>query len=131
MVRNTIRFIATEMFNGTLKDLIHGHYKGQPFGGLNKIIKQVSMGLAYLHEKKIVHRDLKPSNVYISSPIGSTASPVLKLANFWTSRNPKRTLVPFPLWKLAGSKSWAAPEVYHATGFSITMDLYSLGLIYG
>ena len=87
------------------------------------------MGLAFLHEKKIAHRELKPSNIFISSPSSCTESPVLKLGNFGMNHNVKKS--PFFLWKLAGSKCWMAPEAYELTEFTITMDLYSLGLIYG
>ena len=34
---------------------------------LQKILKQILFGLAYLHERNIAHRDLKPSNILINS----------------------------------------------------------------
>ena len=122
------RFIATEMSSGSLKNLIRGEYNGPLFLDYQKIFRQITSGLAHLHEKKIVHRHLKPANILISCPDGSTVSPVIKLANFGITRK-VQTEGPISLWKIAGSKSWLGPEVYQATAFKVEMDLFSLGCV--
>lgn len=34
------------------------------------MIKQICMGIEYLHDQKIIHRDIKPENVVISNVRG-------------------------------------------------------------
>ena len=118
------------MTSGSLKDLIQGDYNGPLIRDQTILFRQITSGLAHLHEKKIVHRYLKPSNILISCPDGSQVHPVLKLANFGIARNGK-TGGCFPLWKIAGSKSWLGPEIYQAVAFTVEFDLFSLGLVFG
>ena len=52
----------------------------------------------------------------------------MKLTNFGILRIVKdRT----PIWKIAGSKGWMAPEAYKIERFTCAMDLFSLGLCFG
>ena len=122
---NINRFIATELTSGTLKDVVYGNYQGPAVGDMKKMLRQVLMGLAFLHEKNITHCDLKPANIFISSPSCSSDRPVMKLGNFGIHRNIKKG----PLWKQAGSKCWMAPEVYQATEWITSMDLFSYGCV--
>ena len=117
------------MTSGSLKNLIRGDYNGPLVLDYQKIFRQITLGLAHLHEKKIVHRDLKPANILISCPDGTTVSPVIKLANFGITRI-FQTEGSFSLWKIAGSKSWLGPEVSQASAFKVEMDLFSLGCVF-
>ena len=47
------RFIATELTSGTLKDVVCGNYQGPAVGDMKKMLRQVLIGLAFLHEKNI------------------------------------------------------------------------------
>ena len=119
------------MFAGTLKHLVKGLYTGPAITDGILCLSQITQGLDYLHKKQIVHCDLKPSNVYISLP-DSTVRPQMKLANFGIHRvcmDRQRV----PLWKLAGTKGWLAPEVFlsNRTHFTYEMDLFSLGCTFG
>ena len=83
-------------------------------------------GLEYLNCKLIVHRNLKPESVAGTYTEGCI---LVKLTGFGVNRkhNPKS---PVKLWKIAGSKSWMAPEVYEASEFALPMDLFSYGLLF-
>ena len=114
-------------------DVIFGDYDAQDLGGFSLILCQVTQALQYLHSKSIFHRDLKPSNVYISIADNTGANspgPVMKLANFGISKF-HTGQDPLPLWKLAGSKDWMAPEIYDVSKFTKEMDVFSLGLLFG
>lgn len=92
---------------------------------LSSIVSQIAKGLAYLHSKLIVHRNLKPESIavtYLERDI------LVKLTGFGVNRK-QQPNSSVKLWKIAGSKSWMAPEVYDASEFSLPMDLFSYGLL--
>ena len=74
------RYIATELCDGNLKQLVRGEYRGPPIGSIDEILRQISSAVEYLHDKYIYHRDIKPSNVLISRPDG-TLGPQMKLTS--------------------------------------------------
>ena len=58
------RLLVTELCNGTLDDLVKGRYNGAPIIRINwLIVRQIVVGLCYLHRNGVVHRDLNPRNV--------------------------------------------------------------------
>ena len=78
----------TELCNGTLDDLVKGRYNGPPVIRINwLIVRQIVVGLAYLHANGVVHRDLNPRNVLFI--IDDKNHPVMKLADFGMSRTLK------------------------------------------
>ena len=121
------------MCGGNLKQLVRGEYNIPPPHAPiadKEILRQITRGLQYLHEKNICHRDMKPSNIFISRP-DATLGPQLKLGN---SFGFNRTALKLPLWKLVGmSKCWVAPDIYDAnvhTVFTKAMDVFALGLVF-
>lgn len=49
-----------------LKLIIRSNYQGIPLGNVRTIIRQVLLGLDYLHAKcKIIHTDIKPENILL------------------------------------------------------------------
>jgi serine/threonine protein kinase len=47
---------------------------------LKVIIKQIALGLAYMHENHFIHRDIKPSNIFLMK------DGTVKLGDFSISR---------------------------------------------
>ena len=122
----SIRFVASELIAGTLLDHLTGDYKGPIIGTNRLILKQITKGLAFLHEKEIWHRELKPSNVFISFADGSLR-PTMKLGNFGIYRKAgQKCLLEMPI-----NKSWLPPEAYGKFTFTAAMDLFALGCLYG
>ena len=74
---------------GSLKDLFCGDYTGPTVGDVKSVVRQITLGIEYLHRHKVMHRELKPSNIFISLP-GGVDSPVMKLGNFGIRRNLNR-----------------------------------------
>ena len=90
------------------------------------VVRQVTCGLAFIHQAGVVHRDLKPENLLIDS------KGVIKLADFglaeWCGRGAK------PITEIAGSAAYMAPEVILADDgagppYTETADLFSLGCV--
>ncbi|THH28661.1 hypothetical protein EUX98_g5529 [Antrodiella citrinella] len=85
------------------------------------ILREVLIGLAYLHKSSIIHRDLKAANVLI------TASGKVMICDFGvsallvTGSSKRNTLV--------GTPHWMAPEVAHASAYDTKADIWSLGIM--
>ncbi len=113
-----------------------------PFGDLNKfcrmyglqgnklsIMKQVTDGLTFLHEKRIAHRDLKPANILL------TTGPVAKITDFSLAKFLGPIAEGSAMNSDVGTWSFKAPEfwerleggelVYHRS-----VDVFALGLIF-
>ena len=85
------------------------------------IIREVLLGLCYLHRSSIIHRDLKAANVLI------TAAGKVMICDFGvsallsTATSKRNTLV--------GTPHWMAPEVAHAAAYDTKADIWSLGIM--
>lgn len=96
------------------------------------MIKDVSAGLAYLHESKIVHQDIKPANVLISEYNGKTS---YLLSDFGISTKTKTRLshsVNMLNRGLSMTEAYAPPEKFsskHADREANNHgDIFSLGI---
>lgn len=90
------------------------------------VVRQVALGLAFIHTAGVVHRDLKPENLLL------TGAGVIKLADFglaeWCGKGAK------PITEIAGTAAYMAPEVVLADDgagppYTQTADLFSLGCV--
>ncbi|KAG0612669.1 hypothetical protein M758_6G044400 [Ceratodon purpureus] len=59
-------FIAMELMEMSLCDLIRKQIKPFPLPVAVDIIMQIARGMCYLHEVEVAHRDLKPQNVVVN-----------------------------------------------------------------
>lgn len=85
---------------------------------LGKVAECVLRGLDYLHERKIVHRDIKPSNILV------TRSGQIKLCDFGVSGELVNSLA----GTFTGTSFYMAPERIKGQNYTITSDVWSLGL---
>lgn len=85
---------------------------------LAKIAESGLKGLAYLHERKIIHRDIKPSNILV------TRDGQIKLCDFGVSGE----LINSIAGTFTGTSYYMAPERIKGMPYTITSDVWSLGL---
>ncbi|CDR98978.1 hypothetical protein [Sporisorium scitamineum] len=85
---------------------------------LGKVAECVLKGLSYLHERKIIHRDIKPSNIVV------TREGQIKLCDFGVSGE----LINSVAGTFTGTSYYMAPERIRGLAYTITSDVWSLGL---
>jgi len=95
------------------------------------ILRQLTKGLAHLHNLGIVHRDIKPTNILIF--VSEDGTELIKLADFNISKVLKsnKDFTNTNVTNPTGTKGWMAPEVYESERFDLKVDIYALGLVFG
>ncbi|KAK9463006.1 kinase-like domain-containing protein [Lipomyces oligophaga] len=101
-------------------------------------IAELACALNYIHSQDIIHRDIKPENILLSED-GHAC-----LADFNTAYQIKRakyrrtsnsdsdaetSIVSNCLRDICGTKPYLAPEVFGRSGYGISMDWWSLGVV--
>jgi len=94
------------------------------------ILRQLTKGLAHLHNLGIVHRDIKPTNILIF--VSDDGTELIKLADFNISKVLKsnKDFTNTNVTNPSGTSGWMAPEVYESERFDFKVDIYALGLIF-
>uniref|UniRef100_A0A6Q2Z7F0 Ribosomal protein S6 kinase n=1 Tax=Esox lucius TaxID=8010 RepID=A0A6Q2Z7F0_ESOLU len=90
----------------------------------SQLLRSLVSAVGFMHEAGVVHRDLKPENVLFAD---EGEDSVLKVIDFGFAR-----LCPAgsaPLQTPCFTLQYAAPELFHSTGYDQACDLWSLGVI--
>ncbi|KAI9789955.1 MAG: Protein kinase C signaling pathway involved MAPKK protein [Candelina submexicana] len=115
--------IAMEYCEGGSLDSVYREVK--KLGGrtgekvLGKVAEGVLNGLTYLHGQKIIHRDIKPSNILLSR------NGQVKLCDFGVSGD---TGTGGDANTFIGTSYYMAPERITGQSYTITSDVWSLGV---
>ncbi|KAJ6554831.1 kinase-like domain-containing protein, partial [Mycena capillaripes] len=89
-------------------------------------LRDIALGLEYLHSRKICHGDLKAINVLVEN------SGKALLCDFGLARlkadAATRTLVNIDNPQIQGSRNWMAPEVLNGSRYRVTSDVYAFAM---
>lgn len=121
-VNSSSIYIAMEYMGGKSLEAVYKNLLSR--GGrisekvLGKISESVLRGLSYLHEQKVIHRDIKPQNILFNE------KGQVKLCDFGVSGEAVNSLAT----TFTGTSFYMAPERIQGQPYSVTCDIWSLGL---
>lgn len=115
--------MITEYINGSeLFDVI------REIGLLSKVVARfyltsLILCIEYLHLKAIIYRDLKPENIMVER------DGYLKLIDMGTAKELKQNNG-FRTFTIIGTPHYMAPEVMLGKGYSFSVDVWAIGVIF-
>jgi serine/threonine protein kinase len=119
-----LTIVMEYMEKGSLFDLLHGEETRVEFNHFDRLrmARQVALGVAFLHANKILHRDIKSLNILISK------NKVCKLADFGSAKLVSLEQLEYYTADV-GTPLWMAPEVRYGKAYSLSADIFSLGVV--
>jgi serine/threonine protein kinase len=108
--------------NGTLANFINDNKDKEHDWSFNTgLIKQMTLGLVYIHHENIIHRDLKSMNILLANNYQAKISDfgLAKTKDISSSRSKD----------IKGTLRWMAPELLKGKKHSEQSDIYSLGMV--
>ena len=122
---NGLPFIEMEFLRGMPLDLYLRKHKHLRYAQLLRLGREISTGLAAVHEIGIVHRDVKPGNIWLEAPNGKA-----KLLDFGLATSEETTNEALTLFgTVVGTPAYMSPEQARGQRVDPRSDLFSLGVV--
>eukprot|EP00928_Gymnodinium_smaydae_P033267 TRINITY_DN23873_c0_g1_i1.p1 TRINITY_DN23873_c0_g1~~TRINITY_DN23873_c0_g1_i1.p1 ORF type:complete len:384 (-),score=36.52 TRINITY_DN23873_c0_g1_i1:130-1281(-) len=87
-----------------------------------RMFREMTLGVAHLHQLGVVHRDIKVENFLLGGPLGET----VKLGDFgFATRMPASNM----LTGAHGTPPYMSPEMVAGKGYDCKTDVWSLGCV--
>ena len=120
-IHENYHYIAMEFLPGvTLDDKLKDGMDSQQ---IMHIVKQVSAGLAYAHDKGFIHRDIKPENILFRED--GTAV----ISDFGIARATKSETKMTAVGTVIGTAHYMSPEQAQGKELTPSSDIYSIGIM--
>ena len=121
---NSKLYIIMEFIKfGTLKTWLVNHKENIKEEEASLILSQILSAVQYLHSNDICHRDIKPENIMFANKDDLTS---LKLIDFGLSAS---NFLEFQESEYCGTFLYMAPEQIEKKTYSITVDIWSIGIL--
>ncbi|KAJ7156353.1 kinase-like domain-containing protein [Mycena filopes] len=104
------------------REFLRAHPESDPL----PILRDISLGLQYLHSRKICHGDLKAINVLVDST-GKALLCDFGLARLRADAA-SRTRTTADASTMIGSRNWMAPELLTGGRYRVPADVYAFGM---
>lgn len=123
-IKNEELWIVMPLHFSSMKQLLNKFFvngiKDEEF--LATIIKDILLGLEYLHKNRIIHRDIKCDNILITTKSQIQIADLGSIGHMIDNGRhcTRKTFV--------GSPYWMAPEVLEQQDYDYKVDIWSLGI---
>ncbi|KAG5929449.1 hypothetical protein E4U53_002448 [Claviceps sorghi] len=113
---------------GSVQTMLNS-YGALPEPLVRSFVRQILMGLSYLHRRDIIHRDIKGANILVDN------KGTIKISDFGISKKLEQSNILGNAKNnrhrpsLQGSVFWMAPEVVKQTEYTLKADIWSLGCL--
>ncbi|KAJ7495448.1 kinase-like domain-containing protein, partial [Mycena latifolia] len=125
---SSLCMVSPWMENGTVINYLSGIGKAHRQNTVNRLIREIAQGLAFLHDQNVVHGDLRGTNILVDDN-GRAC-----LADFGLTVLSDATTMQSP--DSAGSVPWMAPEMFYPIAFGLqhpartpASDIYAFGCV--
>lgn len=110
------------MVGGSCKHLLEDYPHGIKDEHLTAtILKDILLGLAYIHKNQYIHRDIKCDNILISDG-------VCKISDFGVSDTLVKDGLKITRTTFTGTPCWMAPEVLEGKEYNEKADIWAFGI---
>jgi len=119
---NCIEFgiIMEYLSGGSLETYLDEKFDDISFKNKKSLMKQILLGIDYLHQNGIIHRDLKPGNILLSEDKTN-----VRITDFGISIKTNNDTSAKRTW--VGTPWYMAPEVINQETYSSKADIWSAG----
>jgi len=109
------------MDHGSIYDVIHVRKTKLDLEYILKMVKDIAIGMQYLHSRNIMHCDLKSSNILLDG------SYKIRITDFGNSKFKRKE--DDDNFGRVGTPHWMAPEILRGEAFTPKSDVYSFGIV--